>query len=160
MSEHDDETITKVVINTCYGGFGLSEQAMLRYAELKGLKIYPEGSSLFKTYWTVPENERPPKPENFTVSDPVRGYIRNPNYNHEQTCSYNEFYNKNTIYDHNIPRTDLDLVRVVEELGNAASGPCAELTIEELPKGTFYRIKEYDGLESIETNDDVDWLVA
>ena len=29
-----------------------------------------------------------------------------------------------------------------------------------LPKGTLFRIKEYDGSESIETNDSVDWCVA
>lgn len=30
----------KIVINTCYGGFGLSEKAILRYAELKGFTLY------------------------------------------------------------------------------------------------------------------------
>ena len=29
----------KVVINKCYGGFGLSDAAVERYAELKGIKI-------------------------------------------------------------------------------------------------------------------------
>ena len=31
----------KVVINKCYGVFGLSVDAMLRYAELKGFELYP-----------------------------------------------------------------------------------------------------------------------
>jgi thioredoxin reductase len=31
--------MTKVVINSCFGGFGLSHDATLRYAELKGLKL-------------------------------------------------------------------------------------------------------------------------
>ena len=31
--------MTKVVINTCYGGFGLSKQACELYAERKGLKV-------------------------------------------------------------------------------------------------------------------------
>ena len=31
----------KVVINACYGGFGLSHKAIMRYAELKGFKLYP-----------------------------------------------------------------------------------------------------------------------
>lgn len=29
----------KIVINTCWGGFGLSDEALLRYAEIKGLKL-------------------------------------------------------------------------------------------------------------------------
>lgn len=38
----------KVVINSCHGGFGLSHEAVVRYAELKGfdLEIRPEVSSL------------------------------------------------------------------------------------------------------------------
>lgn len=30
----------KVVINKCFGGFGLSDAAVERYAELKGIKIF------------------------------------------------------------------------------------------------------------------------
>ena len=29
----------KIVINTCFGGFSISDKALERYAELKGLKI-------------------------------------------------------------------------------------------------------------------------
>lgn len=35
----------KVVINSCHGGFGLSESAVLRYAELKGITLYTKKSS-------------------------------------------------------------------------------------------------------------------
>jgi hypothetical protein len=31
----------KVVINACHGGFGLSDEAVERYAELKGIKLGP-----------------------------------------------------------------------------------------------------------------------
>jgi hypothetical protein len=30
----------KIVINECYGGFGLSHEAIMLYAELKGFKLY------------------------------------------------------------------------------------------------------------------------
>jgi len=36
----------KVVINKCYGGFGLSEKAIRRYAELAGFKLI-EGEESF-----------------------------------------------------------------------------------------------------------------
>jgi len=43
----------KVVINSCYGGFGLSHEAILRYAELKGIKLFWEGEGgTFDHYYT------------------------------------------------------------------------------------------------------------
>jgi hypothetical protein len=52
------------------------------------------------------------------------------------------------------------LVQVVEELGEKANDSFADLYIVELPAGTVYRIDEYDGRESVMTNDDYDWSVA
>jgi len=45
----------KVVINSCHGGFGLSHEAVVRYAELKGfdLEIRPEVSSLVPYSWKL-----------------------------------------------------------------------------------------------------------
>lgn len=58
-------------------------------------------------------------------------------------------------------RSDPDLIQAIEELGEkAASGKFAKLVIEDLPSGTRYRITEYDGYESIETDDDIEWSVA
>ena len=57
-------------------------------------------------------------------------------------------------------RDDPVLIEVIEKLGDAANGICAKLVIEDVPKGTPYRITEYDGFESIETRDEVDWKVA
>ena len=31
----------KVVINKCFGGFGLSHRAVMRYAEVAGFHLYP-----------------------------------------------------------------------------------------------------------------------
>jgi hypothetical protein len=59
-----------------------------------------------------------------------------------------------------ISRTDPFLVQLVEELGEEANGLYARLDIMDLPKGTLYRIDEYDGMESVMTQDDYDWSVA
>lgn len=64
------------------------------------------------------------------------------------------------FYDRRIERDDPILVEVVEKLGDKASGSCAKLRVEDIPKGTLYRIDEYDGYESIETKDDIEWKVA
>lgn len=131
--------MTKIVINRCYGGFGLSEEGMRRYAELKGLRFYvwrEPGfqSDMFNHYFTA-------DPSGMKKID-------------------NEFYGKYSLYDNEIDRTDPALVQVVEELGDKANGMCAELEVRELPKGTLYRINEYDGYESLETVDNIDWNVA
>jgi hypothetical protein len=59
-----------------------------------------------------------------------------------------------------LDRTDPILVAIVEEWGERAFGQCAALEVRSLSKGTFYRIDEYDGFESIETRDGIDWRQA
>ena len=82
----------KIVINTCYGGFGLSTAAEKLYKTRSG---------------------------------------------------------KEEFYDFQLERDDLILIAVVEELGEAADGGCAELKIVEIPDGVNWQIEEYDGLEHI-----------
>jgi hypothetical protein len=70
-----------------------------------------------------------------------------------------------SLYDliSEIDRSDPCLIEVVETLGDVANGMCARLKISEVPKGTLYRITEYDGLETIETLetlDTTDWKIA
>ena len=132
--------MTKVVYNACYGGFGLSKEAVLRYAELKGITLYeykdPKfGDMGFHMWIRVPQEE----------------YDK---MNREQQ-------NGLWFSDDDIDRDDPILVQVVEELGSEkASGRCANLVVEEIPKGTAYRITEYDGYETIETREEVDWKIA
>jgi len=64
------------------------------------------------------------------------------------------------FYRSDIERDDPILIQVVETLGDKANGRCAKLRIEDLSPGTLYRITEYDGYESIETKEDLDWKVA
>lgn len=47
-------------------------------------------------------------------------------------------------------RTHPLLLRVVEELGEAANGKHAELEIVEIPDGIDWEISEYDGMEKVE----------
>ena len=55
------------------------------------------------------------------------------------------------------PRHDADLVAVVEELGNAASGKYSKLCIVEIT-GDLYSIDEYDGYELVQEPDDICWV--
>ena len=126
----------KVVINACYGGFGLSEKAILRYAELKGLTVYPEGTGLFTTYWLVPEGEREDQTNYFTWSL-------------EEKQASNKRLAKQVWYESEIQRDDPALVQVVEELGADANARFAELAVVEIPDGVAWQIEEYDGLEHV-----------
>ena len=134
--------MTKIVYNACYGGFGLSEKAMLRYAKLKGIKIYKGTGSLYTPFYTVPEAE----------------------YNkiYAEDCIRKDFTRSNELFvtDRTIERDDPILVQVVEELGSEANGNYADLQIAEIPSGTLYRIDEYDGNESVMTTGDYNWKVA
>lgn len=115
--------MNKVVINNCYGGFELSNEAwdwMIEHGVGKGY------------------------------------YHENPNYNPEggifSRCKYY------LSYEPELPRHHPLLVQCVEELKDKANGPCAKLTIVEIP-GNEYLIDEYDGLESIRTPEMTeDWI--
>lgn len=52
--------MTKIVYNACFGGFSLSDKAICRYAELKGLTLYPEPLGYFNmsNYYTEPPGEK------------------------------------------------------------------------------------------------------
>lgn len=98
----------KIVINACYGGFGVSEEFLKAY--------------------NIP----------YTKS------------------SFGSFYAKESI-----ERTDHRLIEFIETHGSTmASGPYSNLIVREIPKGTLYRITEYDGYEGIETANDINWDVA
>ena len=120
--------MTKIVYNACYGGFGLSKKAVLRYAELSGFTLERASTKLFE--------------------DSEEGV-----FTHWKRDG--EYWS-----DHDISRTDPNLVQVVEELGDKASDRFSDLQIRELAPGTKYRIDEYDGMETVMTVDDYTWSVA
>ena len=55
---------------------------------------------------------------------------------------------------------ELILSYVDEVYPDVYCGGVEDLTIEWINEGTLFRINEYDGSESIEIKDNVDWLVA
>jgi len=121
----------EVVYNACYGGFSLSEEAIARYAEIKGLTLYKEtGAYGLVTYWIVPPEKR------IGSRDAM------------------------TLKPRDISRCDPVLVQVVKELGDKANGRCAALKIADVASGQRYRIDEYDGAETVMTVDDYEWEIA
>jgi len=94
----------KIVINRCFGGFGLSGIAQKRYFEL----------------------EHKPAGE----------------YDKQYDC-----WSEWQPWD--VHRDDYNLVRVVEELGEASWGYGSELKVVEVPEGVDWYIHYYDGVEQV-----------
>ena len=110
----------KVVINNCYGGFGLSHTAFLKLREM-GHKLalsepdygepYSDGSGIHKPF--IASRAEP------------GSFLRH------------------------IERNDPMLVKVVEEMGDGAWGECAKLKVIEIPDDVKWHVDEYDGMEHI-----------
>jgi hypothetical protein len=132
-----------IVINACHGGFGLSEAGVRLYAQKKGLTLYPEHGRFAAlggpTWWTVPPEQRIGiLPED----DWHKGTL-------EERRASNEAYSRYVLTPRDIARDDPDLIAVVRELGDEASGRFASLKIVEIPADVEWKIEEYDGLEWI-----------
>ena len=126
--------MTKVVINACFGGFGLSEAAYEKLIE-----------------WGVP----------------VRRYA--PEERGQDGCFLPNTENDGeVIFDRNLDEGPRDtwmgrywdawtrgsrshplIVRVVEELGEAANGEFAKLRVVRVPDDVQWFIDEYDGNEHV-----------
>lgn len=121
----------KICINSCHGGFGLSEKAIDRYAELKGLTLYKEEDPFGPKYYLV-------EPEEFHKIK-------------EECVQKGSYKESNALYftHYDIERTDPILIQVVEELGEESWGRFAELKVIEIPDDLDYIIDEYDGKEWI-----------
>ena len=138
--------MTKIVYNACYGGFNLSDAAVLRYAEIKGITLYILEDKFFTQFYLCPPEEY----ERLHAED-----LKNPfsSKRYEQS-------NAMCFSPRDIARDDPALAQVVEELGDKANSNYSKLKIMELKSGTLYRIEEYDGRESVMTNDTYEWSVA
>ena len=129
----------KLVINSCFGGFGLSDAGMRAYWGRKGKEVHAVGRSLFTSYFDEP------LPPEFALLD-GEFLMR---YDHPEYARYNQWYSDHALENSRLPRDDTDLVAVVEELGAEASGLCASLKVVEIPAGVKWRIEEYDGNEHV-----------
>jgi hypothetical protein len=139
--------MSKVVYNACYGGFGLSKEACQRYWDIKGQQVWIEQDTQFKsmglfTVWLVPPSERLEHKEWSSM-------------NMDERVAHNKAHSEQTWCDRKVCRHDPVLVQVVEELGEKASGRCADLAIEEVDG--LYRIGDYDGNESVVTLGGYEW---
>lgn len=144
----------KVVINRCYGGFGLSPLAQKRYMELKNpeTKLFFYGQNVFRgggTEWSKIKDFENCQDEyliQVVLNKDIGDNIVDPKLTNEDYVPIEP------------ERNDPLLIQVVEELGEKANTKFSKLEI--IPIDGKYRICEYDGMEYIETPDDIIWEEA
>jgi hypothetical protein len=129
----------EVIINRCYGGFGLSLKAQKRYCEAKGKNVYFYEQTKYE--WRDGKNE-------YQKVEDCDGSL----FVHAVTKDYGKTISElpnddNYFSDRDIPRDDPDLIKVVKELAGEANGVCADLAVVEIPDGIEWEIEEYDGFE-------------
>lgn len=107
----------KIVINKCYGGFGLSDAAY-EYLLAKGIPLVDEDYKEKDNELVIHEWKK----DSYVLS---------------------KYWD--TYFDSR--RNDPLLIEVVEVLGDKASGRCANLGFVEIPGDVDYEIAEYDGTE-------------
>jgi hypothetical protein len=124
----------KVVINACYGGYGLSQKAIDLYVLRTGLQLYKHDNS----YYHVPYEEyaKELEREQWLFQNDRENYRGHPS-------------NRLCWTPCNIPRDDNILINIIQELGPDAAGEFADLKIVDIPDDTDYTIQEYDGTEWI-----------
>lgn len=132
----------KLVINKCYGGFGLSPKAQIEYAKRKfGQTLY----FYVQTKYNFKDGE-----DEYIKMDPDEVVQ---NFYDVYTVDHGEVFkgrNAEGFFYPDIERNDPILVEVVEELGvGPSSGSYAELSIVEIPDDVNWEIDEYDGMESV-----------
>lgn len=124
----------KLVINTCFGGFGVSPELLIRLikGKSKGVKVctVKEWSGGRQEKWYFGSHE-PLK---------LKGYEVDGNILHKAGNIYR--------YDSSIRDCPV-LVKLVEEMGASANGRCADLKVVEIPDDIDYTIEDYDGSEHI-----------
>jgi hypothetical protein len=129
----------KVVVNRCWGGFGLSYEAVMELGKRKGLTLYAWGNARtgdhidFDKYVPYDGTGEAPFVVHYTTA-PITG----------ERGEMNDSY-----YSPHPDRNDPDLVAIVEEFGARANGQHAKLEIVDIPDDVEWEIDEYDGMEHV-----------
>lgn len=131
----------KVVINNCFGGFELSNLGELEYLKLKGKDAFFYKQTEYKHNGGV---------NLYKKISPNEGGMFTHTLTKDMGDSFSEFPDDEFYFSsREIERTDKDLIKVVETLGEKASGQCSSLKVIEIPDDVSWEIDEYDGFESI-----------
>ena len=147
----------ELLINRCWGGFGVSAMTLMHTAERKGIKVFPytekfdfddgnvaNGWHLNQIYTRITEM---PIEEPSGVSEIVVFLQKDPGQEVVTPDNIENFNQWDFSPDNN--RTDKDLIASVKEDGEGANAQCSEPHVVTIPEGFDYKIDDYDGMESV-----------
>jgi len=137
----------KVAYNACYGGFSLSPIAETEYQKLKGVTLTwykGNGSYPYASFTRVEDIENINARDSIFDLKASRKDLGETIDKIPKDCYYYESWHGGE------KRSDVDLIDVIERLGDRANGSCAKLAIKEIPDGAEFEITEYDGNEDVE----------
>lgn len=148
----------KVVINTSYGGFSLNAFTVLKLIEAKKENLYVYSDYLrYGGKYSADYDYAKITLDNY---EEVGNSFVCSTCDFGATVSAQKFEKSGCKdYRYRLPnvdemRFDKDLIKIIEENGSAkCSSGCSNLIIVTIPKGSYFRINEYDGAESIEIFD-------
>lgn len=158
--------MTKIVINDCYGGFGLSPKAKaLLYKRKTGKdcftryinKEYLEDKTVIHINTHDTKARGCPDEEVMFDYDIQEKEITVKNHNYTDKMNKWSRHLIDSSFEYKIKRHDKDLVELVEKLGKESWGDYAELKVVTIEEDK-YIITEYDGWETIETPSSIKWI--
>lgn len=130
----------KVVVNRCFGGFGLSDKAIEMVMKRKGLDCF----RYEQTKWSFQDGM-----EEYTRCDVFNENIFTIYSTEDLGKKIDKYPSESCWYYGNLKRDDADLIAVVEELGEEANSWASNLEVVEIPDDVVWEIDEYDGIETI-----------
>lgn len=141
----------ELVLNKCYGGYGLSHAAKMKILEKKGITVFPYLNVKTDDF----EKSKYKKISDQTLEEigqsyPYVAYFQNDPVQDEIVVDWmdkNRADYKGFDFD-DLERFDKELVETVKELGDKSGGKFAYLEVVEIPDGASFEISDYDGIET------------
>ena len=138
----------KIVVNKCYGGYGLSDEAYLWLAKEYGIPIREHV-----------KQERGEdglyKPQPLNDGEVIFDRELTPPGTDSFSDLWHKYKGRSSLMgrywdsDWTRKRDDPRIVACVEALGDKANGRCAKLRVVEIPDGVEWELDEYDGIETV-----------
>ena len=129
----------KVILNKCYGGFGVSQEAYELYAKKKGIELFAYKLEIVSGKPIYKKTNTGSSIFTITFTKDFGDYI-------DLSDGISEKYILELRSNH---REDPVLIEVVEELGERANSPFSKLVVVDIPDGMEYEVDDYDGVETL-----------